>query len=65
MSCGSSVSVSMRLNVLAAMIRNRIDTDTWPVSLITLHSFGQVKRRLHERDRPSLRARPQRPPRSA
>ena len=46
MSCGSPVSVSMRLNMLAAMIRNRIETETWPVSLITSQSFVQLKRRL-------------------
>ena len=36
----------MRLNMLAAMIRNRIETETCPVSLMTSHSFGQLKRRL-------------------
>ena len=46
MSCGSSVSVSMRLNMLAAMIRNRIETETWPVSLMTSQSLRQVRRRL-------------------
>ena len=46
MSCGSSVNVSMRLNMLAAMIRNRIETETCPVSLMTSQSLRHVRRRF-------------------
>jgi len=46
MSCGNSVSVNMRLNMLADTIKNRIETDTWPVSPMTSQSFRKLKRRF-------------------